>query len=104
MASNDVIGVDLVPLTPGLGSLGGTHETVLPASGGVLVKCAKPGQELRADLPAIGPATIEAAHSAGLSGVAVEAGRSFVLDHDETVRRADTAGLFVLGFAAEAGR
>lgn len=72
-------------------------------SGGVLVKCAKPGQELRADLPAIGPATVEAVEAAGLCGIAVEAGRTFVLDHDETVRLSDAAGLFVFGFAAEAG-
>ena len=56
---------------------------------GVLVKCAKPGQELRADLPTIGPATIARAHAAGLAGVAVEAERAFVLEFDATINHAD---------------
>ncbi|WP_246666107.1 UDP-2,3-diacylglucosamine diphosphatase LpxI [Aquamicrobium sp. LC103] len=64
---------------------------------GVLAKCSKPGQELRADLPAIGPQTIEAAHAAGLAGVAVETGRSFVLDYKHTIERANDLGLFVIG-------
>ncbi|TWG99100.1 hypothetical protein L598_001600000640 [Mesorhizobium sp. J18] len=64
---------------------------------GVLVKCAKPGQELRADLPAIGPDTIEGAHAAGLAGVAVEADHTFILDFTATVERANALGLFVVG-------
>lgn len=64
---------------------------------GVLVKCAKPGQELRADLPSIGPLTVEAAHAAGLAGIGIEAGRSLVLDGAELVARADALGLFVIG-------
>lgn len=68
------------------------------AKGGVLVKCAKPGQELRADLPSIGPSTVEAAHAAGLSGIAVEADRSFVLDYGATIARADALGIFAFGF------
>ncbi|MDN5926285.1 MAG: UDP-2,3-diacylglucosamine diphosphatase LpxI [Hyphomicrobiales bacterium] len=73
------------------------HGRLAGRKRGVLVKCAKPGQELRADLPTIGPATIEGAHAAGLAGVAVEAERSFVLDRAQTVRRADELGMFVFG-------
>jgi DUF1009 family protein len=73
------------------------HGRLAGRKRGVLVKCAKPGQELRADLPTIGPATVEGAHVAGLAGIAVEAGRSFVLDHAETVRRADELGIFIFG-------
>ncbi|RVA96121.1 UDP-2,3-diacylglucosamine diphosphatase LpxI, partial [Mesorhizobium sp. M7A.F.Ca.CA.004.02.1.1] len=50
------------------------HGRIAGKTRGVLVKCAKPGQELRADLPSIGPQTVEAAHAAGLAGIAVEAG------------------------------
>jgi DUF1009 family protein len=74
-----------------------SHGRVAAASGGVLVKCAKPGQELRADLPAIGPLTIEAAHAAGLAGIGVEANRSLVLNAEEVAARADRLGLFVVG-------
>lgn len=73
------------------------HGRLAGKERGVLVKCAKPGQELRADLPAIGPATIAAAHEAGLAGVALEADHSLILDFEETVARADECGLFVIG-------
>lgn len=70
--------------------------------GGVLVKLAKPGQELRVDLPTIGPTTVERCAAAGLRGIAVEAGRSLVLDRDATVAAADAAGLFLIGIDAAA--
>lgn len=65
--------------------------------GGVIVKCAKPRQETRADLPAIGPGTVDGAHAAGLAGIAVEAGRTFILDANRVIQRADELGLFVVG-------
>jgi DUF1009 family protein len=64
---------------------------------GVLAKASKPGQELRVDLPTVGPETIRRAAIAGLAGIAGEAGQILVLDRDETRRLADEAGLFVLG-------
>jgi UDP-2,3-diacylglucosamine hydrolase len=64
---------------------------------GVLVKLAKPQQDERADLPAIGLATLENAARAGLSGIVAEAGRSLLLDREKLIRRADEIGLFVLG-------
>lgn len=67
------------------------------AAGGVLVKRAKPGQERRVDLPAIGPATIGRAASAGLSGIAVEAGAAVTADRAVMLRAADERGLFIVG-------
>ena len=64
---------------------------------GVLVKLCKPQQDQRADLPSIGPDTIRNAHRAGLSGIAVDAGRSLVLDRDQVVSEADRLDLFVIG-------
>jgi UDP-2,3-diacylglucosamine hydrolase len=78
----------------------------LPASvkggvqSGVLVKRPKPGQELRIDLPAIGPETVQRASEAGLRGIAVESGVALVIDRDEVVRLADQADIFVYGFMA----
>lgn len=80
------------------------HGRLANRQRGVIVKCAKPGQELRADLPAIGPATVEAAHAAGLAGIGVEAGRTFVLDYGRTIARADELGLFVVGLPPETSR
>src|SRR5712691_628391 len=65
--------------------------------GGVLVKVEKPGQERRADRPAIGPQTVLLAAESGLCGIAAEAGTTIVLDRDEVVRLADSTGLFVVG-------
>ncbi len=73
------------------------HGRLAGKTRGVLVKCAKPGQELRADLPSIGPATVEAAHAAGLAGIGIEAGKALVLDSAEVIARADALGLFVVG-------
>lgn len=70
----------------------------IPArAGGVLVKCAKPGQELRADLPAIGPPTITNALAAGLDGIVLEQGRALILEQKRTIDMANEAGLFIAG-------
>lgn len=74
------------------------HGRLAGKTRGVLVKCAKPEQELRVDLPTIGPQTIINAHEAGLAGIAVEAERSFILDCPQTVKLADKFGIFVVGF------
>jgi len=73
------------------------HGRLAGKTRGVLAKCAKPGQELRADLPTIGPATIESAHAAGLAGIAVEAERTLVLERMRTIELADRLGLFLVG-------
>ena len=64
---------------------------------GVLVKLCKPQQDLRADLPSIGPSTVESAFAAGLAGIAEEAGRALVLERAATLESADRLGLFVTG-------
>jgi UDP-2,3-diacylglucosamine hydrolase len=66
-------------------------------TGGVLVKIAKPGQERRVDLPTIGPDTVTRAMAAGLRGIALEAGRTLIIDRAAVVRAADAAGLFLVG-------
>ena len=68
-----------------------------PGPGGVLVKLVKPGQDRRADLPAIGPRTVQQAHAAGLRGIAVEAGGTLIAERDTCVAEADRAGLFLMG-------
>jgi DUF1009 family protein len=66
---------------------------------GVLVKAPKRGQDLRLDMPAVGPKTIEAAKRAELQGVALAAGQVLLAEREAFLREADAAGLFVLGFA-----
>jgi hypothetical protein len=64
---------------------------------GVLVKLCKLQQDVRVDLPSAGLATVENAHAAGIAGVALEAGRSLLLDADEVKEFADSHDMFVIG-------
>lgn len=63
---------------------------------GVLVKCPKPGQELRVDMPAIGPETIKGVIAAGLGGIVIDAGKVMILERDKTIAALQRAGLFLL--------
>jgi UDP-2,3-diacylglucosamine hydrolase len=66
---------------------------------GVLVKAPKAGQDLRYDLPTIGPRTIEGAARAKLAGVAAIAGNTLVAEPQEMIAAADKASLFIMGVA-----
>ena len=63
----------------------------------LLVKLPKPGQELRVDMPTIGPATIDHIQQSGLGGIAVSGGQTLILERDKVIDMADAAGLFVMG-------
>jgi len=76
------------------GELGGGKATV--------VKVAKPEQDLRFDVPAIGPDTLETMHHAGCACLAVEAGRTLVLERDRFAELAKKHKITVYGFADEA--
>jgi lipid-A-disaccharide synthase len=69
--------------------------------GGVLVKRPKPGQDMRVDLPTIGPNSVARAREAGLAGIAVMAGHVLAVDRPEIIARADAEGLFVVGIKDE---
>ena len=64
---------------------------------GVLVKAPKSGQDLRFDMPTLGPQTIARAAEAGLAGIAIVAGNTIVAEPQQMVDAADAAGLFVTG-------
>ncbi|GLR88180.1 LpxI family protein [Bradyrhizobium iriomotense] len=67
---------------------------------GVLVKAPKSGQDLRFDLPTIGPRTVEGVASAGLSGIAVIAGNTIAAEPQAMIELADANYLFVIGLQA----
>lgn len=71
--------------------------TGVTSSRGVLVKRPKPGQEMRVDLPTIGPETVRRAVEAGLGGIAVLPGQALAAERAELIRLADGARLFVAG-------
>ncbi len=94
-----VLGVEAVEGTDAL--LARCAKLRREGPGGVLVKLKKPGQERRADLPTIGPRTVEGAQRAGLSGIAVEAAGTLVIDQAAVASAANAAGMFVVGIAPE---
>lgn len=64
---------------------------------GVLVKLRKPGQDMRVDLPTIGPHTVANAAAANLSGIAIDGENTLIISRDETIATADRSGLFIIG-------
>lgn len=62
---------------------------------GVYVKAAKRGQDLRIDMPVIGPQTIAAVAKAGLAGLVIEADRVMIVDREETIAAVEQAGIFL---------
>lgn len=84
----------------------GTDEAIrrggrLARGGAVVVKVSKPGQDLRFDVPAVGPQTIHLMGAVGATVLAVEAGCTIVLEREEVVAAADRAGIAVVAVAAE---
>lgn len=69
--------------------------------GGVLVKLPKPGQDLRLDMPTIGPATVGAVAAAGLAGIAIAAGATLLAERDTTLTDASARGLFILSLESD---
>jgi len=63
----------------------------------VVVKVAKPGQDLRFDVPAVGPKTIVTMKESGAQALALEAERTILLDRTELLAVADAAGIAVVG-------
>lgn len=64
---------------------------------GVLVKTPKAQQDLRFDLPTLGPRTIDGIIAAGLAGIGIVAGHTLVAEADVMTAKADQAGLFITG-------
>ena len=67
---------------------------------GVLVKAPKTNQDLRFDLPTMGPRTVTGATAAGLAGIAIAAGNTLLAEPQAMIEAADAAGLFVTGVPA----
>jgi len=73
----------------------------LAGGGACVLKVWKPGQDPRFDYPTVGPDTLEALVEAGASLLAVEAGRTLVLERDSVVRLADAQGVALVGVPGE---
>jgi UDP-2,3-diacylglucosamine hydrolase len=67
-----------------------------PAGGIVVVKVAKPQQDMRFDVPTVGPSTIQSMKAAGGMALAIEADRTILIDEAETIRLADEFGIAIV--------
>lgn len=70
-----------------------------PQGGWTLLKAAKPDQDMRFDVPTIGPTTIAKLHAARARGLVVEAGRTIVLERRRTLELAQRHGIAIVGRA-----
>jgi len=61
-----------------------------------VVKVAKPNQDMRFDVPVIGPSTLETMLRAGASCLSIEAGKTLLFDRDAVLERASKAGIAIV--------
>lgn len=90
-------------------ALEGTDETIrrggkLAGGETVVVKMAKPSQDMRFDVPVIGVETIRTMKESGASVLGMEAQKTLVLDQEEVVELANREGICVMGFSTEGPR
>jgi DUF1009 family protein len=85
----------------------GTDEAIrrgglLCGQGAVVIKVCKPYQDLRFDLPAIGTQTIKTMEQVKATCLAIEAGKTIVIDRDSVIADADKAGITVIAIQSRA--
>jgi DUF1009 family protein len=83
----------------------GTDEVIgraghLAGPGVRIIKVAKPGQDMRFDVPVIGLATIQAMRVAGASALSIDAARTLILDGEHVFKSANEAGIAIVGRAS----
>jgi DUF1009 family protein len=80
----------------------GTNETMrrggaLGRGGAVMIKVAKPNQDMRFDVPVIGRETISVAAEAKVRVIALEANRTLLLEKEDVIRAAQNAKISLFG-------
>jgi len=88
-------------MTVAVEAMEGTDATILRAGSlrkeTVVVKVAKPKQDLRLDLPVVGAKTIETLIKAKAKVLALEAGKTFFLQQDKAIKLAEKHGIAIVG-------
>jgi len=79
----------------------GTDEAIarsgsLSKRGFVVVKVARPNQDMRFDIPLVGLETVEAIVKAGGTALAIESDKTFLIDKEEIIKLADEKGLSII--------
>jgi len=75
------------------------RASALVGAGLVIAKAAKPGQDMRFDRPAMGPATVELLAEIGASMIGLEAGVALILESDRTLELARAKNVTIYGYA-----
>lgn len=100
VAGGQCLGIETVRGTDALlDYIAATPDNLRRGHKGVYVKAAKTGQDLRIDMPVIGPATARAVAAAGLAGLMIEPGRVMILDRETTFGLFEEAGVFLISKA-----
>jgi DUF1009 family protein len=91
-----------------LEAMEGTDETIRRAGriagpGATVVKVSKPSQDMRFDVPVVGEGTLEAMAEAGARALAVDAGRTLMIDRPAFLARAERQGVAVVGLDPSPG-
>ncbi|MHC4571365.1 MAG: LpxI family protein [Planctomycetota bacterium] len=68
------------------------------SGGWTLIKTSKPNQDMRFDVPCVGPDTIRSLAENGAKCLVVEAGKTIIIDKAETIKLADEVGIAILGY------
>jgi UDP-2,3-diacylglucosamine hydrolase len=79
-----------------IGASGRLSKKLKKGHGPIVVKLSKPQQDLRLDLPAIGPATIQSLINANISGLVLEAGKCLILGAEEVLKLANDANISII--------
>ncbi len=80
----------------------GTNETVkrggtLGRNSAIMVKVAKPAQDMRFDIPVIGVETVRIAAESAVRAIAVEAGKTLLLEKDSLIDLAERSDISIVG-------
>ena len=91
-----------------LEAMEGTDEVIrragrIAGAGATVVKVSKARQDMRFDVPVAGPGTLDAMREAGARVLAVDAGRTLLIDRRDLLARADEAGIAVFGLVPPSG-
>ena len=70
-------------------------------TGVTVAKSAKPRQDMRFDVPGIGPDTIESMIAAGAAALVIEAGRTLIVDREAVLERANGQGMTIVAMAGD---
>lgn len=72
-----------------------------PSGGWCLIKVSRPQQDMRFDVPTIGPATVQLLHQQGASTLCIEAGKTLIVECDKTIDLANAHGIAIVGRSFE---